>query len=404
MQSLSAASLILSLLFCAAVTAAAPAETTGIDPAAASALRSRGVALGYNLDHAEAIATFQRAIAADPNSPAGYRLLAATAWTVLLFEQGAISVDDFLGEARKDYRRSPPRAELASLARTNLDRAVQLAELQLKERPHDPAAHYHAGAAYSFRAAYTATVEGRLFASLGAARRAYREHDRLLRFDPSRKDAGLIVGMYRYTVASLSAPLRVGAFLAGIGGGRELGLRQVEEAASYPSDVQTNARFSLVLMYNRAARYDEALQVIRTLQQQFPRNRLLWIEEAGTALRAGRAEEARLAAEIGLTRLASDPRPRAPGEESRWHYTHAAALVALRHTAPALIELRTALGAATRDWVRGRIHLELGKIADLAGDRGRALDEYRQAEQLCRLDSDPICVDETRALLGRSYR
>jgi hypothetical protein len=60
------------------------------------------------------VATFQRAIAADPDSPAGYRLLAATAWTVLLFEQGAISVDDFLGEARKDYRRSPPRGSVSS--------------------------------------------------------------------------------------------------------------------------------------------------------------------------------------------------------------------------------------------------------------------------------------------------
>ena len=393
-----------TLFLCTANEAATAGALRDADPAAAAEWRRKGLALGYNLDHAEALAAFQRAIEADPASPAGYRLFAATAWTILLFEQGAITVDDFLGEARKEYRRSPPRAELAGAARIALDRAVTLAEQQLKERPNDAAAHYHAGAAYSFRAAYTATIEGRLFASLGAARRAYREHDRLLALDPSRKDAGLIVGMYRYTVASLSAPLRLGAVLAGFGGGRERGLRLVEDAASYSSDVQPNAQLALVLIYNRAARYDDALRVIRGLQRQFPRNRLLWIEEAGTALRAGRAVEARTAIESGLARLATDPRPRAPGEEARWRYTHGAVLVALHLIAPAASELRAALSLATRDWLRGRIHLELGKLADLAGDRTIARIEYREAARLCGEDDDAACAREAHALTKRGYR
>ena len=385
-----------ALLLCTASEAA--------DSGDATEWRRRGLELGYNLDHAEAMAAFQRAIEADPASPTGYRLLAATAWTILLFEQGAITVDDFLGEARTEYRRSPPRADLAGALRIALDRAIALAEQQLKERPNDAAAHYHAGAAYSFRAAYTATVEGRLVGSLGAARRAYREHERVLALDPSRKDAGLIVGMYRYTVASLSAPLRLGAMLAGFGGGRERGLRLVEDAANHPSDVQANAQFVLVLMYNRAARYDDALRVIRELQRQFPRNRLLWIEEAGTALRAGRAIEARTAIESGLARLAADPRPRAPGEEARWRYTHGATLVALHLSTPAAAELRAALSLATRDWLRGRIHLELGKLADLAADRATARHEYREAARLCREDADAACVREANALTKRGYR
>jgi tetratricopeptide (TPR) repeat protein len=393
-----------TILLCTASEAAIAGALRSADPAAGAEWRRRGLALGYNLDHAEAIAAFQRAIEADPASPAGYRLLAATAWTILLFEQGAITVDDFLGEARNDYRRSPPRADLASTARTALDRAVSLAEQHLKERPNDPAAHYDAGAAYSFRAAYTATIEGRLFGSLGAARRAYREHEQILARDPSRKDAGLIVGMYRYTVASLSAPRRLGAFLAGIRGGREQGLRLVEDAANYPSDVQPNAQLALVLMYNRAARYDDALRVIRGLQEQFPRNRLLWIEEAGTALRAGRAIEARTAIESGLARLAADPRPRAPGEEARWRYTHGAILGALHLRTPAVAELRAALSLATRDWLRGRIHLELGKLAGLAADGTTARREYREAARLCSEDADAACVREAKALLKRGDR
>jgi tetratricopeptide (TPR) repeat protein len=393
--------LVISTIAPARASASRPSPA---DPAVAATLRAEGLSLGYNLDHAEALATFQRAIDADPGSPSGHRLLAATAWMILLFEQGAITVDDFLGEARRDYKRSPPRAELAGIVRNSLDRATSIAKQRLKERSGDPAAHYDAGAAYSFRAAYTASVEGRLFGSLGAARRAYREHERLLSLDPSRKDAGLVIGMYRYAVASLSAPLRLGAFLAGFGGGRGRGLRMVEEAAAHPSEVQANARFALILMYNRAARYDDALRVIRELQREFPRNRLLWIEEAGTALRAGRAEDARLAIEVGLARLTSDSRPRAPGEDARWRYTHGAALVALRQTTAAETELRAALGGATRDWLRGRIRLEIGKLADLAGERGGAVNEYREAGRLCGADSDPACASEARALAKRGYR
>ena len=72
-----------------------------------------------------------------------------------------------------------------------------------------------------------------------------------------------------------------------------------------------------------------------------------------------------------------DPRPRALGEEARWRYAYGAALVALKDVRAAERELRAALAGATRDWVRGRVHKELGKLADLAGDRPRALDEYR---------------------------
>jgi predicted Zn-dependent protease len=157
-------------------------------------------------------------------------------------------------------------------------------------------------------------------------------------------------------------------------------------------------------MYNREFRYADALRVIEELKERFPRNRLLWLEEGGTALRAGKFAEARAATEVGLARLAHDTRPLAPGEESRWRYTHGAALVGLKESSAAARELNAALPFATRDWVRGRIHKELGKVADLTGDRARALAEYRTADQLCRADRDATCSDEARILIRRAYR
>ncbi len=55
--------------------------------------------------------------------------------------------------------------------------------------------------------------------------------------------------------------------------------------------------FTLIVIYNREARYDDALRVIGELQRRYPRNRLLWLEAASTALRASRPADARRAIE-----------------------------------------------------------------------------------------------------------
>jgi len=205
-------------------------------------------------------------------------------------------------------------------------------------------------------------------------------------------------------VSSLSAPLRLLAGIAGFGGGRERGLRLIEDAAAYPSDTQTNARFTLIVIYNREQRYDDALRVIRDLQQAYPRNRLLWLEAGSTALRAGRFEDARGSIAEGMDRLSRDSRPRAYGEEARWRYSHGIALVGLRRIELAQGELRTVLETNAPEWLHGRAHKELGKIADLSGDRSWAIGEYRTATRICREQHDGSCADEASALISRQYR
>jgi tetratricopeptide (TPR) repeat protein len=371
---------------------------------ATAALCARGVQLGYNLDYAEALASFKKASEADPLDPATHRMVAASAWTAELFRQGAITVADYLGQARATLPRSEPDANAAALVRDGVRRAIELSEQRVRANPNDADAHYQLGAAYGLLASYSATVEGKVVGSFGPARRAYREHERVLELDPRRKDAGLIVGTYRYAVSALPLPLRAAAHLVGFGGDRTLGVRMVEDAAAYPGDSQLNAMFVLVLLYNREARYDDALRVIHRLQGLFPRNRLLWLEAASTALRAGRAADARAFVEEGLRMQSSDVRRRAFGEEARWKYVHGATLVGVRRAADAERELRAALDLPSRDWVRGRVHEELGKLADLAGDRPRALTEYRLADRLCGQDDDGDCTGEMEALMKRGFK
>ena len=367
--------------------------------AASEALRRRAFEAAYNLDSAEAVALFQQAIAADRNSSAAYRGLATVIWLDIVFRRGAVTVDHYLGNVTKpkvSLKGPPP--ELAARFHENIDRALDLAERQTRVNPRDVDAKYDLGAALGLLASYTATVDGQVLNAFKAARRANNEHEQVLLMDPQHSSAALIVGTYRYVVAGLSMPTRWMAYLAGFGGDRQCGLQMIEQAAADPGDAQTDARMALAILYNRERRYDDALRVIDQLQRRYPRNRLLWLEAGATALRGGRAADAERWLNEGIARLQNDKRPRMSGEESLWYYKRGAARVALRKLDPARADLSAALEGNVQAWVRGRVHTELGKLADLAGDRSRARAEYEIAVNILKTANDPAGEREARIL------
>jgi len=373
--------------------------------AQARALRDKAYELAYNLDYAEAMATMREAAASAPDDPSIQRGLAAMAWLDILFRRGSVLVDNYLGQVTKpSVELAKPPADLAELFRRASNRALELAESRLRSNPNDISAHYEAGAAVGLSASYAASVEGSIFGAFRAARRAYNEHEKVMELDKTRKDAGLIVGTYRYIVATQSMPVRWIAYVVGFGGGRERGIRMIEEAAAYNSEVQSEALFALVLLYNREGRYLDALKTIGRLQALYPRNRLLWLEQGATAIRARRPEEADDALSQGLGRLSTDHRPHIFGEDALWHYKRGMARVMLEKRAEAEQDLRAALTGEGRDWVRGRTHAELGKLADLAGEGQKAREQYRVAVSLGEMDGDPTGANAARRLLADGYK
>ena len=367
---------------------------------ASEALRVRASSHLYNLEHAEALTDFRQAVAADPQDAAAYRGVATMLWLSITFARGNMTVDDYIGRVTKPNGTfTPPAADAVTGFRDAIDKAIAIARQRIGKSANDADAHYQLGAAVGLRASYTATVDGSVVGAFRAAREAYDEHEKVLTLEPHRKDAGLVVGTYRYIVATLALPLRWMAYVAGFGGGREKGLRLIEEAAGYTGENQTDARFALVLIYNRERRYSEALNELAQLRQQYPQNRLVWLESASTCLRAGRAADAERFINDGLARFAGDRRPRMFGEDALWRYKRGAARAALGRTAAADADLRAALAVEARKWVHARTHLELGKLAIKAGSRAVAQQELQQAVTLAEIDNDPGTVEEARRLM-----
>jgi hypothetical protein len=362
-------------------------------------LRAEALDLAYNLDHEAAMERLRRAVAADPSAAAPRRTLASVLWLNILFSRGAITVDHYLGSfTRTQVAFKPPPEHLASEFKRSLAEAITMARNRVKAAPGDPQAHYDLGAALGLEASYIATVEGRLMAGFRAARRCYDEHERVLELDPSRTDAGLAVGTYRYLVSSLPLHMRVLAYVAGFGGGKERGIQLLERAAAGSGEARTDAMFALVLVYNRERRFDDALRVLGRLRELYPRNRLVVLEQGATGLRAGRWAEAESILSGGLASLARETRPRVPGEEQLWRYKRGAARAALGRN-DAMDDLLAATSTDAQAWVAGRARTEIARLALKRGDASTARAEARQAETLCRQGNDPVCMEDARRLL-----
>jgi tetratricopeptide (TPR) repeat protein len=363
-------------------------------------LRARAIELSFNLDHAEALATIRQAIAADPANLAGYRLLATVLWARTLIEQGAITAEDFMGESLSPFRARQSNADLEQARADLLRRTEALAAQQRGASRPNVDATYQIGAAYRVLSGMAGTIDGSQWRSIGAARRAYQDHQRVLQLDPSRKDAALTVGMYRFLISKLSTWSRLAARVAGFDSDGAGGVRLVEDTAANDGPAQTNAMFSLIAIYNQAGRYDDALKVIGDLRRRFPRNRLLWLEAASTELRAGRAADARLSLERGLQVVATESRPLGFGELARWRYNYGVSLARLQRSDAATQQFRAALQATGLEWVHGRAHLELGKLALRSGQAPEARNEFRAALRMCEVMDDTICITESKGLLG----
>ena len=197
---------------------AAPQET-------AAALRARAESLAYDLDHPEALALLRRSVALAPDDPQTHRALANVLWLNMLFQRGAVTVDHYLGSFSSSTvdLKKPPAGARRRVPPRSRHRPSSSPSSGSPPGPTTPRRTTTSAPRSACRRPTSRRSKAGMLAGFRAARRAYDEHERVLALDPSRKDAGLIVGTYRYVVSTLSLPMRMMAYVAGFGGGRERG-------------------------------------------------------------------------------------------------------------------------------------------------------------------------------------
>jgi len=222
----------------------------------------------YNLDSAEALALARRAVALGPDQSKSHRALASVVWLNVLLLRGAVVSDHYLSGRITDQLSMPkPPADLDAEFKREISKAIELAEAQTAANANDVTARYDQGAAYGLLASYQASVEGSVMTGFRTARRAFDAQEFVIDREPARVEAGLVVGTYRYVVATLSLPMRMMAYVAGFGGDKERGISMIESARRSPLS-HVDARVALLVIYGREGRHADALRTARELEAE----------------------------------------------------------------------------------------------------------------------------------------
>jgi hypothetical protein len=146
---------------------------------------------------------------------------------------------------------------------------------------------YARGWARALKCTYIAMVERGYMAGFKLATGAKDDDARVLQLDPDYVDAKLVVGVYEYVVGALPLPFKFLIGFAGITGSKSKGLEMLTDDGNRGVITNVEARTTIALFLRREGRYKEAIQVVRKLKSEYPRDYLFSLEEANLRKDAG---------------------------------------------------------------------------------------------------------------------
>lgn len=248
----------------------------------------------YNLEYDKAIHEFEAAQQAHPNDPFAVNHLLAAVVFKELKRIGALDTEAYAGDSFLNKKLLAP-LDPATRDRVKqlTDQAFALEQAQLDTDPKNVDALYARGATRAVNATYIGVANHAWFAALRSAVAARHDEEEVLQLNPNYVDARLVVGTHLYIVGSLSWPVKVAASIAGLSGNKQKGLDDLRQATHSPHpEVANDAKIIFALFLRREERYAEALQVVNSLQNDFPRNFLMAAEYAHLLNAAGHGQEA----------------------------------------------------------------------------------------------------------------
>jgi tetratricopeptide (TPR) repeat protein len=239
----------------------------------------------YNQDYDRAIQDFDQVLHHHPDDPFAVNHLLTAVLFRELYRMGVLDTGEYANDSFVAAQHQPPDPKAQQQIKDLVQKALKLEEAQLSAKPNDVDALYARGVTRAQFSTYTALVERAWLSALRNAVGARHDHERVLDLSPGMTAAKLIVGTHNYVVGNLPWGVKAAVSMVGLGGNTEKGLKYLQECAAGNGETSIDAKILLVLFLRRERRYDEALQIDRGLEQSYPRNVLLAVEE-GNLLRA----------------------------------------------------------------------------------------------------------------------
>ena len=247
----------------------------------------------YNLEYDGAVARFEQVSVAHPKDPIAtdyvlYCIFLRELYRLDLLDTTFYANDGFLTGKHTVAEDPSARDQIDQL----YSRAVGQADLILSEKPDDVNALFARGWARSLKAAYLAMVERSFVGGLRMALDARSDHERVLALDPRYVDAKLVLGIYQYVVGSLGFGFKVLVGMAGISGSKSRGLELLRDSAARGVITSVESKTCIALFLRRESDYKQAIEIVRSQAQQYPRNSLFALEEANLLKDDGQGDAA----------------------------------------------------------------------------------------------------------------
>ncbi len=365
---------------------------------------SKGFDHFYNLEYDQAIAEFEKEIRKSPNDPFSYTHMAQALLYRELFNAGAIETEMVTGSnvslARAKILASPAEQKRFD---DSIVKAIALSQARLAVNARDTDALYSLGVAHSLRSNYNFLVRKIWRDSLREFTQSRKVHQQALEIKPDFVDAQFVEGVHDYIVGSLPFGLKMVGFLIGFRGDKDGGIRTVERVAREGKSSRVDAMILLAVAYRRERHAEKAIPLLQQLIGMFPRNYIYRLEMVQMYADLGKKDEAlAVLREMEQMKTAGVPGYKnLPG--GKIYYSRGNLLFWYRDYAGAIAELRRVTAAGTEAGLNTLVNawLRLGQCYDTMGRRPEALRAYRQAIDGAP-DSD--AAKEARRYLGTAYR
>lgn len=209
-----------------------------------------------------------------------------------LYRIGALSAGEYANDSFINAAHSSPDPHTCDQIKSLVQKALAIENRRLDANSKDVGALYARGVTKAEFATYTALIEHAWFSALRNAVAARHDHEKVLELDPSNVDAKLIVGAHNYVVGNLPWAVKTASSVVGLGGNKEKGLEFLHDAAEANGETSVDAKIVLVVFLRRERRFDESLQILRTLEPRYPHNVLFALEEGNLLNAKGQPGEA----------------------------------------------------------------------------------------------------------------